>query len=170
MGPELAGVVTVVDIGLPTGDPSILAMDDGTSPGSFPARPRAGNKWDAAVLVVAGSPGMTGAASLCARAAYRAGAGMVRLGVPGAALSETPASEAVSVELPAEGWATGALEAAERCGAVVVGPGLGRHPATAAEVRRLVAESPAPVLVDADGLFALGALADGAPPRGRRSY
>ena len=45
---------------------------------------------------------------------------------------------------------------ASRCAAVVVGPGLGRDAATAAEVRRLVAESPVPVVVDADGLFALG--------------
>jgi NAD(P)H-hydrate epimerase len=120
-----------------------------------PRRPD-GHKWSASVLVVAGSPGMTGAAALCARSAYRAGAGMVRLGVPGAALSASPATEAVSVELPGEGWAAAALEAGSRCAAVVVGPGLGRHPSTAAEVRRLVAESPVPVVVDADGLFALG--------------
>jgi NAD(P)H-hydrate epimerase len=41
---------------------------------------------------------------------------------------------------------------------LVVGPGIGRSDATGAEVRRLVAESPVPVLVDADGLFALGEL------------
>jgi len=71
-----------------------------------------------------GSPGMTGAAAMCARAAYRAGAGMVRLGVPGAALSESPATEAVSVSLPGDGWSTPALEVASRCSAVVSdGPG-----------------------------------------------
>jgi hydroxyethylthiazole kinase-like uncharacterized protein yjeF len=106
---------------------------------------------------------MTGAAAMCARSAYRSGAGMVRLGVPGATLSESPASEAVSVELPATGWSTPALEAAERCRAVVVGPGLGRDPAAAAEVRRLVDESPVPVVVDADGLFALGAFPGASP-------
>jgi NAD(P)H-hydrate epimerase len=59
------------------------------------------------------------------------------------------------------------LEAAGRCSAVVVGPGLGRHPSTAAEVRRLVARSPVPVVLDADGLFALGMLgADHPPPAG----
>ena len=66
--------------------------------------------------------------------------------------------EAVGVDLPAEGWSSSALEAAERCGAVVLGPGLGRTEGTAGEVRRLVAESPVPLVVDADGLFALGKL------------
>ena len=111
---------------------------------------------------------MTGAAAFVASAAYRSGAGMVRLGVPGAALSEAPASEAVSVELPATGWAGDALEVAERCAAVVVGPGLGRAEGTAAEVAALVAESPVPVVVDADGLFALGRLDGGRLARAAR--
>ena len=122
----------------------------------LPRRRHGGNKWSSAVMVVAGSPGMTGAAALCARSAYRSGAGMVRLGVPGSELSASPASEAVSVPLPGHGWASEALEAGSRCAAVVVGPGLGRDGGTATEVRRLVAESPVPVVVDADGLFALG--------------
>jgi len=74
----------------------------------------------------------------------------------------------VGVALPGEGWSAAALEAASRCAAVVVGPGLGRDPSTAGEVRRLVEESPVPVLVDADGLFALGRL-DGRTPLGTRS-
>ena len=91
-GARLAGAVEVADIGLPTGDPPIAVMDDGDVAALFPRRRPGGNKWSAAVLVVAGSPGMTGAAALCARAAYRAGAGMVRLGVPGCGLSEAPAT------------------------------------------------------------------------------
>jgi NAD(P)H-hydrate epimerase len=155
-GVRLAGAVTVVDIGLPTGRPAIAVMDDDDVATLVPSRARLGNKWSAAVLVVAGSPGMTGAAALSARAAYRAGAGMVRLGVPGLDLAESPATEAVSVALPGEGWAGAALEAASRCSAVVVGPGLGRGPGVAEDVARLVADSPVPVVVDADGLHALG--------------
>ncbi|HXW32969.1 MAG TPA: ADP/ATP-dependent (S)-NAD(P)H-hydrate dehydratase, partial [Acidimicrobiales bacterium] len=78
------------------------------------------------------------------------------LGIPGAALTELPSTEAVGVVLPEEGWAEDALAMTERCKALVVGPGLGRSPGTAGEVRRLVAGSKVPVVVDADGLFALG--------------
>ncbi len=157
-GKRLAGRVDVADIGLPTGDPRVWVMEDADVTSLYRPRPPGSNKWSAAVLVVAGSPGMTGAAALCSHAAYRAGAGMVRLGVPGAGLDATAPSEAVAVELGADGWAAPALEAASRCSAVVVGPGLGRDGATASQVRRLVAESPVPVVVDADGLVALAPL------------
>jgi hydroxyethylthiazole kinase-like uncharacterized protein yjeF len=162
-GVTLAGSVSVVDIGLPTGPAAIWVMEDADVADLVPPRGRQGNKWSAAVLVVAGSPGMTGAAALSTRAAYRTGAGMVRLGVPGGKLSDSPMSEAVGVSLESDDWADQALEAAGRCAAVVVGPGLGRSEATTAQVRALVAGSPVPVIVDADGLFALGELSDDGP-------
>jgi NAD(P)H-hydrate epimerase len=157
-GPGLSGVVTVADIGLPVEGARVHAMADDDIGGLLPARKREDHKWTSAVLVVAGSPGMTGAAGLCAMAAYRAGAGMVRLGIPGADVGDTPASEAVSVRLPQAGWADEALTQAERCQVVVVGPGLGRDDSTATDLRRLVDRSPVPVVVDADGLYALGQL------------
>ncbi|HEX7442633.1 MAG TPA: NAD(P)H-hydrate dehydratase [Acidimicrobiales bacterium] len=155
-GAALAGEVRVVDIGLPIDGYDVAVVDDGDIGALVPHRDRAGNKWVAAVLVVAGSPGMTGAAALSARAAYRSGAGMVRLGVPGGDPSALAAGEAVGIDLSAARWADTALEAAGRCHAVVVGPGLGRAEGTADQVRRLVASSPVPVVVDADGLHALG--------------
>ena len=87
---------------------------------------------------------------------YRAGAGMVRLGVPGRDADDLPADEAVGIALPGQGWADLALSAAD----AVPRPG-GRpraRPAAGvvAEVRALVAASPVPVVIDADGLFALG--------------
>jgi hydroxyethylthiazole kinase-like uncharacterized protein yjeF len=157
-GPELAGLITVADIGLPVEGARVHVMTDGDIVGLLPARKREDHKWTSAVLVVAGSPGMTGAAGLSAMAAYRSGAGMVRLGIPGADVGQTPASEAVSVPLPKEGWADEVLTQAERCQVVVVGPGIGRADSTAADLRRLVERSPVPVVVDADGLYALGQL------------
>ena len=164
-GIRLAGTVSVADIGLTVGSARIHVVDDGDVASLVPSRRREDNKWTAAVLVVAGSPGMTGAAALCARAAFRAGAGMVRLGVPGGDVASSPALEAVSVSLPADGWAEVALQVARRCSAIVVGPGLGRDPSTADQVRRLVAGSPVPIVVDADGLFALGELDPAVPGR-----
>ncbi|HXQ59876.1 MAG TPA: NAD(P)H-hydrate dehydratase [Acidimicrobiales bacterium] len=155
-GPLLAGRVEVVDIGLGVDRARLWVVEDADVARLLPVRPRNSYKWQSAVAVVAGSPGMSGAAELCARAAYRAGAGMVRLGVPGADPALLPAGEAVATELAAHGWADTALEMVTRCRALVVGPGLGRAAGTAAEVRRLVAEAPVPVVVDADGLVALG--------------
>ena len=155
-GPLLAGRVEVVDIGLDVDRARLWLVEDADVARLLPVRPRSSYKWQSAVAVVAGSPGMSGAAELCARAAYRAGAGMVRLGVPGADPAALPAGEAVATELPAQDWAAAALEIVTRCRALVVGPGLGRAPGTAAEVRRLVASAPVPVVVDADGLVALG--------------
>ena len=161
-GAELAGEVVVADIGLRIGPAGAAVVEDADVDELLPTRRPRSHKWETAVAVVAGSPGMEGAASLCAGGASRAGAGMVRLAVPG---GTDPAggmrpgpwpAEAVGVPLPGSGWATPVLDLLDRCRALVVGPGLGRAAETAAEVRRLVARSPVPVVVDADALAALG--------------
>jgi NAD(P)H-hydrate epimerase len=155
-GPAHSGRVEVAGIGLDPSRARIWLVEDADVARLVPARPREANKWQSGVVVVAGSPGMLGAASLCSKSAYRAGAGMVRLAIPGASADELPATEAVAFEVPRHGWAAAVLEAADRCRAVVMGPGIGRDDETRADVRRVAADSPVPVLVDADGLFALG--------------
>ena len=155
-GPLLAGRVEVADIGLDVSRARTWVVEDTDVRRRLPPRPRDAYKWQTALAVVAGSPGMTGAAGLCARAAYRAGAGMVRLGVPGHDTNDLPVPEAVGVALPAENWADDALAMSTRCRAMVVGPGLGRVESTVADVRAVVAQAATPVVVDADGLFALG--------------
>ncbi len=84
-GRELAGRVDVVDIGLDVGRATMHVVEHDDVDGWVPWRPVDTHKWKSAVWVVAGSAGMTGAAHLCARAALRAGAGTVRLGIPGRA-------------------------------------------------------------------------------------
>jgi hydroxyethylthiazole kinase-like uncharacterized protein yjeF len=155
-GPLLAGRVEVVDIGLDVDRARLWVVEDGDVARLLPVRGRGAYKWQSAVAVVAGSPGMTGAAELCAHAAYRAGAGMVRLGVPGADPALLTAGEAVATELSAHDWAATALDMVTRCHSLAVGPGLGRAEGTADQVRALVSRSPVPVVVDADGLVALG--------------
>jgi ADP-dependent NAD(P)H-hydrate dehydratase / NAD(P)H-hydrate epimerase len=155
-GPVLSGLVEVADIGLDVSGANMWLIEDTDVPELVPSRERDANKWQSGVVVVAGSPGMLGAASFCAKAAYRAGAGMVRLAVPGESIAELPASEAVGFEIPRHGWADDVLEVAKRCRCVVIGPGMGRDPQTSSDVRKIASESPVPVVVDADGLFALG--------------
>ncbi len=158
-GCQHAGEVRIRRLGLPVpaaADCSIRLVEDEDVVELLPARGAESHKWKTALSVVAGSPGMYGAPSLVARAASRAGAGMVRLGIPGAAPGDLPSTEAVSRVLPATGFHEVALEGIERTSALVVGPGLGTERTTRASVRRLVAKAPVPVVIDADGLTALG--------------
>ena len=63
-GAELCGEVVVADIGLDASGARAWVLEDADVSERLPERPRDGHKWNAAVWVVAGSPGMTGAASL----------------------------------------------------------------------------------------------------------
>ena len=155
-GRSRAGAVVVADIGLDVGDPQAALVEPRDVAAWLPRRSPIAHKWVAGVLVVAGSPGMTGAAHLAAAAAQRAGAGMVRLGSPGVADDPARPTEAVGIDLPASGWAPAAAEAASRVRAIVVGPGLGLAPETRAAVVELLRSTDQPCVVDGDGLTALG--------------
>lgn len=154
-GRRLAGSVEVADIGLDVGAPRWALVDD-TDLAALPHRSSEAHKWVHAVWVVGGSPGMSGAPALAAAAAARAGAGYVRLSSPGASPSAVAPPEAVQVQLPLVGWERPLLDDVRRVGAVVLGPGLGRNPAVRDAVHRLVAHCPRPLVVDGDGLWALG--------------
>ena len=56
----------------------------------------------------------------------------------------------------------------DRFHAIVVGPGLGRSDDTAASIRKIVIEAPLPMVIDGDGLFALGWSSEGAAALLRR--
>ncbi len=150
----------MADIGLDVSRAGIHLVDDGAARRSLPVRPRDAHKWDAAVLVVAGSPGMTGAAAMAAGAAQRAGAGMVQLAAPGVSDPFGPV-EAVSVSVPEAGWADAIIDGdaidTGRLDAAVVGPGLGTSMATRHQMRQFVRRATMPLVVDGDGLTALGA-------------
>jgi NAD(P)H-hydrate epimerase len=157
-GASRAGTVTVADIGLDTSRARCHLVEDDDVAGWLPAPAPDTHKWRAAVWVVAGSPGMDGAAALACTGAQRAGAGYVRLSTPGQApgpAGHVPV-EVVRTALPAEGWWAEVRGGLERFGALVVGPGLGRSADGAHDVRSVVAASPVPVVVDGDGLALLG--------------
>ncbi len=153
-GPDYCGEVEVVDIGLAT--PSdVHVVDEATTRSRIPIRSRSAHKWNAAVLVVGGSEGMAGAPSLASRAAMRSGSGMVRLGIPGVRHPSAgpQGAEVVGIVLPAAAWGDAAVSASRKCGAIVIGPGLGRSP-EAADGVRVVLDSTGglPTVVDADAL------------------
>jgi ADP-dependent NAD(P)H-hydrate dehydratase / NAD(P)H-hydrate epimerase len=157
-----AGRVRVADIGLEPADtehelvlPEILR--------EVPRRSDRDNKYTAGhVLVVGGSPGLTGAPSLTAAAAMRADAGYVTVAAREDVMPvlELRLVEAVKRPLPNElgdKAADAVLELAEKASAVALGPGLGRDDGAKTLVRRLLGELELPVVVDADGLFELEA-------------
>lgn len=172
-GAAHAGEVEIADIGIDLGTPATFVPEVLDVALALPDRAPTAHKWLSGVLVVGGSGGMTGAASFVSHAAMRAGAGIVWCGIPGAeAAARASGTEVITKALPAtpegaldEPAAAEVLKAADRFRALVVGPGLGREDRTAAAVRRIVAESTIPVVLDADGLNAL--TGDLGPLRGR---
>lgn len=163
-GADLAGRVDVVDIGLGEGVRQACTtwlVEGSDVAGWVPIRATDAHKWNAAVRVVAGSPGMTGAAALVCAAAFRAGAGMVHLSAPSTFVPSAPV-EVVQRTLTSREWAADVLATIARFHALVVGPGLGREDATTEQVRSLVLDAPVPVVIDGDGLFAMAWSAEGA--------
>jgi NAD(P)H-hydrate epimerase len=156
-GAALAGEVRVADIGLNVSGASAHVVDDAAVRSWLPARPVDAHKWRAAVRLIAGSPGMTGAAHLAAAAALRAGAGYVRLSTPGADTDPGAPTECVVTPLPGDGWAAAVLEEGlDRFRALAVGPGLGRDAGAVQQIRRVLTGAGLATVVDGDGLTALG--------------
>ncbi len=159
-----AGRVVVADIGLEEVETEHRRATAGLRE-LVPLRAEGDTKYRAAVTVVGGQPGMSGAATLTALAALRADAGYVTLAVPRESL---PVAEGIALEPVKVGWdeedaVATVLEASERAGAVAIGPGLGRGEGRRALVRELLARIDVPVVVDADGLHGLEPVHRSAP-------
>jgi ADP-dependent NAD(P)H-hydrate dehydratase len=141
----------------------------------LPSRPRDAHKGSfGRVLVVAGSRGMSGAAVLCGSAALRGGAGLVRVAVPHGILPTVAAANPCYMTAPlaeddhgrvAADALPALLELAHASTVVAIGPGLGQGEGPGVVVKELLARINAPVVLDADGLNALGS--DPSPLRGR---
>jgi len=144
---------------------AVSALSPAWAAAHLPLRPARAHKGTfGRVLVVAGSMEYAGAAMLAGRGAARAGAGVVCLATPESVgarlLGAAPELTAMLLDEEAPGligpagWRRVATEA-RSFDALVVGPGLGRHPATQRRVRGFLHELRHPLVVDADGLNAL---------------
>jgi NAD(P)H-hydrate epimerase len=165
-GTHRAGEVEVVEIGVPRGEPvpAAAGLISERVLELFPRRTRDGSKFSSGVVVIAGGArGLTGAPTMAALAAQRAGAGYVQVAVPASAEQtlELRLLEAMTKGLPddEDGFHTAAgaeplAEMAERAGAVVLGPGLGRSEGAVAFAREAAGRLEQPLLIDADGLNA----------------
>jgi len=113
------------------------------------------------VLIFTGSPGMTGAATLCALAALRSGAGLVVNAVPESLnpILEIKLTEALTTPLPESPQHTFCLESLpaalsriEWSDVIVFGPGVSGNEAVRQFGQGLVRECHKPLIIDADGL------------------
>jgi len=116
------------------------------------------------VLVLAGSPGMTGAAYLCSKAALRSGSGIVTLGIPESLnpIMEVKLTCVMTYPLPETKESTlsrsgrkAILKLCETHDVVALGPGLSQQPETRELIIWLIKNIDRTMVIDADGLNAL---------------
>ena len=166
-GVDFTGDLGIVDIGIPphiaagVGTEHRLLTPGGVGAYFAPRPPGAHKGHTGHLLVVAGSPGKTGAAAMTAMSAMRVGAGLVTLGAPERLnpILEARVLEAMTYPLPetVDGMlGESALDAVrkllpgKRC--LALGPGLGVSEQTNHFVHQLIRESAVPMVIDADGL------------------
>ncbi len=168
-GSEAAGEVLVWNIGIPESlepepDLWVVTGEDVNVPG----RRVDDHKYRAGyVAVLAGSAAYPGAAWLASQAAYRTGAGYVRLLMTSGAaagvrnrLVETVLEDLGPGDFLSDAASVLSVLADERLGALVAGPGLGRHPSTFSALKRVILESSVPTVIDADGIVAFSGEAE----------
>ncbi|MEP7009295.1 MAG: NAD(P)H-hydrate dehydratase [Acidobacteriota bacterium] len=173
---EACGALAIAELGFPPwlideadGDLFLMTPED-LAP-LLPRRAAEAHKGSAGhALLVAGSPGKSGAAILAAKAAVRGGAGLVTVAVPEPILPtvDLGSLESMTHALPAgpegelgAGAADAALAASRGKTALAIGPGLGQSAVAQAEIRRIALETEIPFVLDADGLNAFaGAASD----------
>lgn len=169
-GSDYTGSLEIIDIGIPphiveeVGCRQQLLTPDMISNAFLPRPPDAHKGHTGHILVVAGSPGKTGAAAMTALSAMRAGAGLVTVGIPKSLNTalEPQVIEAMTCPLPET--KDGTLGdtafniimdqvADKKC--LALGPGLGTAPDTQKLVHHILKECPTTLVIDADGLNCL---------------
>jgi ADP-dependent NAD(P)H-hydrate dehydratase / NAD(P)H-hydrate epimerase len=164
-GRDHAGEVVALDIGIPPEadvEPSLVWTDTASLRGKIPRTAEPAHKYSAgALLVVAGSRGMTGAPVMVVRGAQRTGCGIVFL------VTSEGAAPAVDIALTEalvygvaeddEGFmGSGALEEilghAGRASALVMGPGTGTGDDGRRLLESILREVEVPILLDADAI------------------
>ena len=185
-GFTFAGQIQTVDIGIPAalarGCKTVLLDDGVLRPFSGALGPLGHKGTHGHLLVLAGSPGKSGAAALAGRAALRCGAGLVTVASDAAtlaammAVSGSPELMTLALMPKADAQLASMLAALDGKRALAIGPGLSGSVATGQLVGALITEAlrrALPLVLDADGLNHLAAtpafLTDGATTNPRRA-
>lgn len=122
----------------------------------LPKRTADTNKGDyGKLLIIAGSPGMCGAAVFAAKAAYRMGVGLVRVYTPeeNRSILQQAVPEAVLTTYRSDRFdEKGLIEAIHAADTVLIGPGLGTGAVSEKLLRTTMDTVSCPLVIDADGL------------------
>lgn len=174
-GAEYSGELVIKDIGIPNeaiqkNSPDIFLIDKDFVKNILPHREKDIHKGNCGKLfIIAGSKGMAGAAVLACRAALRSGIGLVTAGIPAGILDiiQISVPEAICKPLGNEenieidiSCLTSILEGAQQSDVIAIGPGMGKNPDIQSIVKKLIEEAQVPLIIDADGLNAIGERAD----------
>lgn len=152
------GDVIVVDIGFPWPDPAWPTLfTDAEAAAALPPLTAHMHKGERGrIVIVGGDQGMTGAARIAARAAFAAGAGLVHVIAPPGSIAALAQAEP-DVQTRPQAFDSPVMPATrtllEKADALVLGPGLGRHPSRRALLRAML-EATKPTVLDADALVA----------------
>jgi NAD(P)H-hydrate epimerase len=166
-GPELCGEVSIADISVPNQILSknksktfLLQAEDITQ--IFPKRSYDAYKYSCGkVFILAGSLGLTGAATMCSESALRSGAGAVILGIPESLniAMEEKLTEVMTLPLPETSEKSLSLKGLKNiieyvnwADVVLIGPGISQNKDTKKLIQNLLTEMKKPVVIDADGL------------------
>lgn len=166
-GEEMCGRIVVKDIGFPVFPGGMIGTDrEEIRPAAFtytredikrlPRRPEYSNKGTfGRVLVIAGSKNMSGAAYLCAKAAYRMGAGLVRILTveENREILQNLLPEAVITTYSVYDFSIEAIrDACAWATVIAVGPGLGVRDYVRSMLNYIIQYTHVPVVADADAL------------------
>lgn len=166
-GCSYAGNVIVDDIGIPeesykSQGLKYIAVDSAFVREILKPRKRISSKGDyGRVLLITGSPGMTGATALCAEACLRSGTGLVYCAVPKSKIFEYDSlvREAISVPVEDKGKAyvseaskDDIVKAAANKSSVVIGPGLSEESESHIIFAELGKMNKTPLIADAQTL------------------
>ena len=165
-GEALAGTLVIADIGIPAGviedveGPWVEILTKEAMRQLVQPRAQDSHKGDyGRVLVVAGSPGKSGAAVLAGLAALRSGAGLVTVATPASQVPLVAAgsSECMTLALPEDEYGFVRPDAIDlivefNADVIAIGPGLGRTAGVRALVQAVTERSGVPLILDADAI------------------
>ena len=160
-GTDFAGDVVMTDISIPKQafkDITVKTLSEEYIRKIMPVRRTNSHKGDyGKIFVIGGNVGMAGAVVMACKAAFRTGAGLVTACVPKEINDIVQSSLMQAMTYPAdfEKDAENIVEKMQDYDALLFGNGIGRDKAVQKLLEKVVTEAKVPVIIDADGLFAL---------------